>query len=168
MDYFLQKIKKGEIGSSAMPHKVNPIDFENGEGNLGYANAIFEHLSAKLPVSRLQRDLTDSTVIRNIGVPIAHTALAYNSILKGLNKLIVNVDKIKNDLENNWVVVAEAIQTILRREGYPHPYETLLELTRTNQKITADSIVDFIESLELSDEIKEELKAITPFNYTGF
>jgi adenylosuccinate lyase len=168
IDYFSQKIKKGEIGSSAMPHKINPIDFENGEGNLGYANAIFEHLSAKLPVSRLQRDLTDSTVIRNIGVPIGHSVLAYNSILKGLNKLIVNTDKIKSDLENNWVVVAEAIQTILRREGYPNPYETLLELTRTNQKITADSIVNFIESLELSDEIKTEMKTITPFNYTGF
>jgi adenylosuccinate lyase len=167
MDYFLQKIKKGEIGSSAMPHKVNPIDFENGEGNLGYANAIFEHLSAKLPISRLQRDLTDSTVIRNIGVPIAHSVLAYNSILKGLDKLIVNTDKINSDLENNWVVVAEAIQTILRREGYPNPYETLLELTRTNQKITADSIIDFIENLEIDDEIKDELKAITPFNYTG-
>ena len=167
MDYFSQKIKKGEIGSSAMPHKVNPIDFENGEGNLGYANAIFEHLSAKLPVSRLQRDLTDSTVGRNIGIPIGHSILAYNSILKGLNKLIVNVNKIKSDLEDNWVVVAEAIQTILRREGYPNPYETLLELTRTNQKITADSIVDFIESLDISDDVKEELKAITPFNYTG-
>ena len=166
-DYFLLKIKKGEIGSSAMPHKVNPIDFENGEGNLGYANAIFEHFSAKLPVSRLQRDLTDSTVSRNIGVPIAHSTLAYNSILKGLNKLIVNTDKINRDLVNNWVVVAEAIQTILRREGFPNPYEKLLELTRTNQKITADSIIDFIESLELSDEIKTELKAITPFNYTG-
>ena len=167
MDYFSQKIKKGEIGSSAMPHKVNPIDFENGEGNLGYANAIFEHLSAKLPVSRLQRDLTDSTVGRNIGIPIGHSILAYNSILKGLNKLIVNVNKIKSDLEDNWVVVAEAIQTILRREGYHNPYETLLELTRTNQKITADSIVDFIESLDISDDVKEELKAITPFNYTG-
>jgi len=168
MDYFSQKIKKGEIGSSAMPHKINPIDFENGEGNLGYANAIFEHFSAKLPVSRLQRDLTDSTVIRNIGVPIAHSILAYNSILKGLNKLIINTDKIESDLENNWVVVAEAIQTILRRESYPNPYETLLELTRTNKKITADSIIDFIESLELDDDIKEELKALTPFNYTGF
>ena len=167
MDYFLLKIKKGEIGSSAMPHKVNPIDFENGEGNLGYANAIFEHFSAKLPVSRLQRDLTDSTVIRNIGVPIAHSILAYNSVLKGLNKLIVNRDKIKSDLEDNWVVVSEAIQTILRRESFPNPYEKLLELTRTNQKVTADSIIDFIENLEISDEIKSELKAITPFNYTG-
>jgi len=168
MDYFGLKTKKGEIGSSVMPHKVNPIDFENGEGNLGYANAIFEHLSAKLPISRLQRDLTDSTVSRNIGVPIAYSILAYDSILKGLNKLIVNKDKINGDLENNWVVVAEAIQTILRREGYPNPYETLFELTRTNPKITADSIVDFIESLELDVEIKEELKALTPFNYTGF
>ena len=168
MGYFSQKIKKGEIGSSAMPHKINPIDFENGEGNLGYANAIFEHFSAKFPVSRLQRDLTDSTVIRNTGVPIAHSVLAYNSILKGLNKLIVNTGKIKNDLEENWVVVAEAIQTILRREGYHNPYEMLLELTRTNQKITADSIADFIENLDVIVEIKNELKAITPFNYTGY
>jgi adenylosuccinate lyase len=168
MDYFRQKIKKGEIGSSAMPHKVNPIDFENGEGNLGYANAIFEHLSMKLPISRLQRDLTDSTVLRNIGVPIGHSLIAFNSILKGLNKLIVNTDKINSDLENNWSVVAEAIQTILRREGYPNPYEALLDLTRTNQKITKESISDFIENLELSDDIKTELKAITPFNYTGF
>lgn len=168
MDYFSQKIKKGEIGSSAMPHKVNPIDFENGEGNLGYANAIFEHLSMKLPISRLQRDLTDSTVLRNVGVPIGHSILAFNSILKGLNKLIVNRDRIKSDLENNWAVVSEAIQTILRREGYPNPYETLLELTRTNQKITSDSIMKFIDDLDLRDEIKAELKAITPLNYTGF
>jgi len=168
MDYFRQKIKKGEIGSSAMPHKVNPIDFENGEGNLGYANAIFEHLSMKLPISRLQRDLTDSTVLRNIGVPIGHSLIAFNSILKGLNKLIVNTDKINSDLENNWSVVAEAIQTILRREGYPNPYEALLDLTRTNQKITKESILNFIENLELSDDLKTELKAITPFNYTGF
>jgi adenylosuccinate lyase len=168
MDYFRQKIKKGEIGSSAMPHKVNPIDFENGEGNLGYANAIFEHLSMKLPISRLQRDLTDSTVLRNIGVPIGHSLIAFNSILKGLNKLIVNTDKINSDLENNWSVVAEAIQTILRREGYPNPYEALLDLTRTNQKITKESISNFIENLELSDDLKTELKAITPFNYTGF
>jgi len=168
MDYFSQKIKKGEIGSSAMPHKVNPIDFENGEGNLGYANAIFEHLSMKLPVSRLQRDLTDSTVLRNVGVPIGHSILAFNSILKGLNKLIVNRDRIKSDLENNWAVVAEAIQTILRREGYPNPYEALLELTRTNQKITSESIMKFIDNLDLRDEIKEELKAISPLNYTGF
>ena len=168
MDYFRQKIKKGEIGSSAMPHKVNPIDFENGEGNLGYANAIFEHLSMKLPISRLQRDLTDSTVLRNIGVPIGHSLIAFNSILKGLNKLIVNTEKINSDLENNWAVVAEAIQTILRREGYPNPYEALLDLTRTNQKITFESISNFIENLELSDSVKTELKAITPFNYTGF
>jgi adenylosuccinate lyase len=168
MDYFRQKIKKGEIGSSDMPHKVNPIDFENGEGNLGYANAIFEHLSMKLPISRLQRDLTDSTVLRNVGVPIGHSLIAFNSLLKGLNKLIVNTEKINSDLENNWAVVAEAIQTILRREGYPNPYESLLELTRTNQKITKESITDFIETLDLNDEIKKELRAITPFNYTGF
>jgi len=168
MDYFRQKIKKGEIGSSAMPHKVNPIDFENGEGNLGYANAIFEHLSMKLPISRLQRDLTDSTVLRNIGVPIGHSLIAFNSLLKGLNKLIVNTDKIKSDLENNWAVVAEAIQTILRREGYPNPYEALLDLTRTNQKISYESITNFIDSLNLNESVKSELKAITPFNYTGF
>jgi adenylosuccinate lyase len=168
MDYFRQKIKKGEIGSSAMPHKVNPIDFENGEGNLGYANAIFEHLSMKLPISRLQRDLTDSTVSRNIGVPIGHSLIAFNSLLKGLNKLIVNTDKIKSDLENNWAVVAEAIQTILRREGYPNPYEALLDLTRTNQKISEESIKIFIDNLDLNDNIKAELKSITPFNYTGF
>jgi adenylosuccinate lyase len=168
MDYFSQKIKKGEIGSSAMPHKVNPIDFENGEGNLGYANAIFEHLSMKLPVSRLQRDLTDSTVLRNVGVPIGHSVIAFSSILKGLNKLIVNRDKIRSDLENNWAVVSEAIQTILRREGYANPYEALLELTRTNEKITSDSIMKFIDNLDLSDEVKAELKAITPLNYTGF
>jgi len=167
MDYFRQKIRKGEIGSSAMPHKVNPIDFENGEGNLGFANAIFGHLSEKLPVSRLQRDLTDSTVLRNIGVPIGHSIIAFNSILKGLNKLIVNTDKIKSDLENNWAVVAEAIQTILRREGFPKPYEALLDLTRTNQKITEESIRSFIESLDISDQVKAELKAITPFNFTG-
>jgi adenylosuccinate lyase len=168
MDYFTQKIKKGEIGSSAMPHKVNPIDFENGEGNLGYANAIFEHLSMKLPISRLQRDLTDSTVLRNVGVPIGHSLIAFNSLLKGMNKLIVNTGKINSELENNWSVVAEAIQTILRREGYPNPYEALLDLTRTNQKITSDSIRNFIEKLELNDEVKAELKAITPFSYTGF
>jgi adenylosuccinate lyase len=168
MDYFRQKIKKGEIGSSTMPHKINPIDFENGEGNLGYANAIFEHLSMKLPISRLQRDLSDSTVSRNIGVPIGHSIIAINSIMKGLNKLIVNNEKIKSDLENNWAVVAEAIQTILRREGYPNPYEALLDLTRTNQKITPESISDFIENLDLNDNVKAELKAITPFNYTGF
>jgi len=168
MEYFSQKIKKGEVGSSAMPHKVNPIDFENGEGNLGYANAVFEHLAMKLPVSRLQRDLTDSTVLRNIGVPIGHSVLAFNSILKGLNKLIVNRDKIRSDLENNWAVISEAIQTILRREGYPNPYEALLELTRTNQKITRDSLHRFIDELDLSDEVKTELKAISPENYTGF
>ena len=168
MDYFRQKIRKGEIGSSAMPHKVNPIDFENGEGNLGYANAIFGHLSEKLPVSRLQRDLTDSTVLRNIGVPIGHSILAFNSILKGLGKLIINQDKIRSDLDNNWAVVAEAIQTILRREGYPEPYEALLELTRTNQKITGEAIAAFIDTLEISEEVRTELKAVTPFNYTGF
>jgi adenylosuccinate lyase len=168
MDYFRQKIKKGEIGSSAMPHKVNPIDFENGEGNLGYANAIFEHLSMKLPVSRLQRDLTDSTVLRNVGVPFGHSLIAFNSILKGLNKLIVNAEKIKYDLDNNWAVVSEAIQTILRREGYPKPYEALLDLTRTNQKITFESIRDFIETLDLDEDVKSELRAINPFNYTGY
>jgi len=168
LEYFKQKIKKGEVGSSAMPHKVNPIDFENCEGNLGYANAIFEHLSVKLPVSRLQRDLTDSTVSRNIGVPIGHTVVAMSSLLKGLNKLIVNTEKIEADLSNNWAVVAEAIQTILRREGYPKPYEALLELTRINRKITEESITNFIDNLDLSDEVKKELKEITPFNYTGF
>jgi len=168
MDYFRQKIKKGEIGSSTMPHKINPIDFENGEGNLGYANAIFEHLSMKLPISRLQRDLSDSTVSRNIGVPIGHSIIAINSIMKGLNKLIVNTEKIKSDLENNWAVVAEAIQTVLRREGYPNPYEALLDLTRTNQKITSELISDFIENLDLNENVKAELKAITPFNYTGY
>lgn len=168
MDYFGQRIRKGEIGSSAMPHKVNPIDFENAEGNLGYANAIFEHLSMKLPISRLQRDLTDSTVSRNIGVPIGHSIIAFNSLLKGFNKLFVNEEKIRYDLDNNWAVVAEAIQTILRREGYPKPYETLLELTRTNQKITHESIISFINSLEISDDVRQELKAITPFNYTGY
>jgi adenylosuccinate lyase len=166
-EYFKQKVKKGEIGSSAMPHKVNPIDFENAEGNLGYANAIFSHFSEKLPVSRLQRDLTDSTVIRNIGVPIGHTIIAFNSLLKGLNKLILNEEKIKADLEDNWAVVAEAIQTILRREGYSNPYEALLSLTRTNRKITRESINQFIESLDLTEDLKMELKAITPFNYTG-
>ena len=168
LEYFGQKIKKGEIGSSAMPHKVNPIDFENAEGNLGYANAIFEHFSMKLPVSRLQRDLTDSTVLRNVGVPIGHSIIAFSSLLKGLNKLIINIDKINRDLENNWAVVAEAIQTILRREGYPKPYETLLQLTRTNQKITSESIRIFIDSLDVSDELKDELRAISPFNFTGF
>jgi adenylosuccinate lyase len=168
MDYFRQRIRKGEIGSSAMPHKVNPIDFENAEGNLGYANAIFDHLSMKLPISRLQRDLTDSTVSRNIGVPVGHSVLAFNSLLRGLNKLFVNEEKIRYDLGNNWAVVAEALQTILRREGYPKPYETLLELTRTNEKITAQAIASFIDNLDLDETIKQELRAITPFNYTGF
>jgi adenylosuccinate lyase len=167
MDYFKQKIKAGEVGSSAMPHKVNPIDFENSEGNLGIANAIFEHLSAKLPISRLQRDLTDSTVLRNVGVPFAHTIIGFSSTLKGLNKLIINEAKFAEDLENNWAVVAEAIQTILRREAYPNPYEALKGLTRTNEKITQKSMADFIESLDVSVEIKSELKAITPSNYTG-
>ena len=167
MEYFKQKIKKGEVGSSAMPHKVNPIDFENSEGNLGIANAIFEHLSAKLPISRLQRDLTDSTVLRNVGVPIGHTIIAFTSSLKGLNKLLINKEKFAEDLENNWAVVAEAIQTILRREAYPNPYEALKGLTRTNAKITQKSMADFIESLDVSDSIKDELKAITPSNYTG-
>lgn len=167
MDYFKQRIKAGEVGSSAMPHKVNPIDFENSEGNLGMANAIFEHLSAKLPVSRLQRDLTDSTVLRNIGVPIAHTLIAFQSTLKGLGKLLINKEKFEQDLENNWAVVAEAIQTILRREGYPNPYEALKGLTRTNSKINQQSIADFIDTLDVSDAIKSELKAITPSNYTG-
>src|SRR6056297_200044 len=167
MDYFKQKIKAGEVGSSAMPHKVNPIDFENSEGNIGMANAIFEHLSAKLPVSRLQRDLTDSTVLRNVGVPFAHTLIAFQSTLKGLNKLLLNKEKFEQDLEKNWAVVAEAIQTILRREGYPNPYEALKGLTRTNDKINQNSIANFIDSLEVSDTIKTELKQITPSNYTG-
>lgn len=167
MDYFKQKIKKGEVGSSAMPHKVNPIDFENSEGNLGIANALFEHLSAKLPVSRLQRDLTDSTVLRTIGVPFGHTLIGFSSTLKGLNKLLLNEAKLDADLENNWAVVAEAIQTILRREGYPNPYEALKGLTRTNEKINRDSISEFIGSLEVSEEIKEELRQISPQNYTG-
>ncbi|PHN92517.1 adenylosuccinate lyase [Maribacter sp. 6B07] len=167
MDYFKQKIKAGEVGSSAMPHKVNPIDFENSEGNLGIANALFEHLSAKLPVSRLQRDLTDSTVLRNVGVPFAHTIIAFQSTLKGLNKLLLNKEKFEQDLENNWAVVAEAIQTILRRESYPNPYEALKGLTRTNEKINRDSIANFIDTLEVSDSIKNELKQISPSNYTG-
>ena len=167
IDYFKQKIKKGEVGSSAMPHKVNPIDFENSEGNLGLANAIFEYLSAKLPVSRLQRDLTDSTVLRNVGVPFAHTLVAFKSTLKGLNKLVLNAVKFEEDLENNWAVVAEAIQTILRREGYPNPYEALKGLTRTNEKINQNSIASFIDTLNVSDTIKTELKKITPANYTG-
>jgi adenylosuccinate lyase len=167
MEYFKQKIKAGEIGSSAMPHKVNPIDFENSEGNLGIANAIFEHLSAKLPVSRLQRDLTDSTVLRNIGVPIGHTIIAFEATLKGLNKLLLNEPKFHEDLEKNWAVVAEAIQTILRREAYPNPYEALKGLTRTNEAITKDSIHAFIATLEVSEEIKAELMQITPSNFLG-
>ena len=167
IDYFKQKIVKGEIGSSAMPHKVNPIDFENSEGNLGLANSIFNHLSSKLPISRLQRDLTDSTVLRNIGVPIAHTVIAINSTIKGINKLLVNVDKISEDLENNWIVIAEGIQTILRREGYPNPYETLKELTRKNEVITQQNFIKFIDDLNVSEKIKKELKEITPYNYTG-
>lgn len=167
MEYFKQKIKAGEVGSSAMPHKVNPIDFENAEGNLGIANAIFEHLATKLPVSRLQRDLTDSTVLRNIGVPFGHTIIAIQSSLKGLRKLLLNEKAIFNDLDNCWSVVAEAIQTILRREAYPHPYEALKALTRTNQAITESSIKEFIEELNVSEDIKKELRAITPRNYTG-
>jgi adenylosuccinate lyase len=167
MDYFKQKIKAGEVGSSAMPHKVNPIDFENSEGNLGIANAIFEHLSAKLPISRLQRDLTDSTVLRNVGVPFGHTIIAFKSTVKGLGKLLLNEAKFAQDLENNWAVVAEAIQTILRRESYPNPYEALKGLTRTNDAITQKSISNFIDTLEVSEAIKSELKAITPSNYTG-
>ncbi|GAB1857370.1 adenylosuccinate lyase [Flavobacteriaceae bacterium MHTCC 0001] len=167
MDYFKQKIKKGEVGSSAMPHKVNPIDFENSEGNLGIANAIFEHLSAKLPISRLQRDLTDSTVLRNVGVPFGHTIIGFKSTLKGLHKLLLNETKFAEDLENNWAVVAEAIQTILRREGYPNPYEALKGLTRTNDVINQNAISNFIETLEVSEVIKKELKQITPANYTG-
>ncbi len=167
MDYFKQKIKKGEVGSSAMPHKVNPIDFENAEGNLGFANAIFDYLSVKLPVSRLQRDLTDSTVLRNIGVPFAHTILSFKSIDKGLDKLVLNEKAIREDLDNNWAVVAEAIQTILRRENYPNPYEALKELTRGNAEITQESLQEFIQSLKITAALKKELKAITPFNYTG-
>ena len=167
MNYFKQKIKKGEVGSSAMPHKVNPIDFENSEGNLGLANAIFEHLSAKLPISRLQRDLTDSTVLRNVGVPFAHTIIGINSSLRGLNKLLINKEKIEQDLEENWAVVAEAIQTILRRENYPNPYEALKGLTRTNTQINQKTISDFIDSLNVSKAVKDELKNITPSNYTG-
>jgi adenylosuccinate lyase len=167
MDYFKQKIKEGEVGSSAMPHKVNPIDFENSEGNLGIAIALFEHFSTKLPISRLQRDLTDSTVLRNIGVPLAHFLLAMKSTLRGLDKLILNEDKIKSDLEDNWSVVAEAIQTILRRENYPNPYETLKQLTRTNSRINQNTFIEFIDSLELSSQVKEELKKISPHTYTG-
>ncbi|WP_312187451.1 adenylosuccinate lyase [Sphingobacterium sp.] len=167
MEYFKQKITAGQIGSSAMPHKVNPIDFENAEGNLGIANAIFEHLSAKLPISRLQRDLTDSTVLRNIGVPFAHTLIAVKSTLRGLRKLILNEQALANDLENNWAVVAEALQTILRREGYPKPYEALKDLTRTNTHVTKETIATFVDNLNVSQEVKEELKAISPSNYTG-
>ena len=167
MNYFKQKIKKGEVGSSAMPHKVNPIDFENSEGNLGLANATYEHLAAKLPISRLQRDLTDSTVLRNIGVPFAHSIIAFKSTLKGLDKLIISTDAFESDLEDNWAVVAEAIQTILRREAYPNPYEALKALTRTNTTVTQSSIAEFIDTLEISDSLKAELKTITPSNYTG-
>jgi adenylosuccinate lyase len=167
MEYFKQKIKEGEIGSSAMPHKVNPIDFENAEGNLGFANAIFEHMSAKLPISRLQRDLTDSTVLRNIGVPLAHSYIAIQSLLKGISKIELNKAAIDRDLDDNWAVVAEAIQTILRKKGYPNPYEALKALTRKNEKITQQSITTFIDGLNVKDEVKEQLKKITPFNYTG-
>jgi adenylosuccinate lyase len=167
MEYFKQQIKEGEVGSSAMPHKVNPIDFENSEGNLGIANALFEHLAAKLPVSRLQRDLTDSTVLRNIGVPLAHTVIAMQATLKGLGKLLLNEEKLRRELEENWAVVAEALQTILRREGFPNPYETLKGLTRTNHGITAESIAQFIDGLDISDTLKAELKAVRPETYTG-
>ncbi|MBL4676758.1 MAG: adenylosuccinate lyase [Mucilaginibacter sp.] len=167
MNFFKQKIKAGEVGSSAMPHKVNPIDFENSEGNLGIANALFEHLAAKLPISRLQRDLTDSTVLRNIGVPVAHTIIAFKSTLRGLNKLLLNEAAINASLEANWAVVAEAIQTILRREGYPNPYEALKELTRTNTQVNAQTIAEFVDGLNVSDDVKNEIKAITPKNYTG-
>jgi adenylosuccinate lyase len=167
MNYFKQQIKAGEVGSSAMPHKVNPIDFENSEGNLGIANAVFEHLSAKLPISRLQRDLTDSTVLRNLGVPFAHSLIALKSLLKGLGKLQLNEAALHADLEDNWAVVAEGIQTILRREGYPKPYEALKDLTRTNEKITAKTIAGFIDGLAVSESVKTELRAITPFSYTG-
>ncbi len=167
MDYFKQKIKETEVSSSTMPHKINPIDFENAEGNLGIANAVFEHLSAKLPVSRLQRDLTDSTVLRNIGVPVSHTIIALKSLNKGLSKLFLNEETIKHDLDNNWSIIAEAIQTILRREGYPKPYEALKDLTRTHRKITKESIHSFIDKLEIGDKVKKELKKISPGNYTG-
>jgi adenylosuccinate lyase len=167
MDYFKQKIKEGEIGSSAMPHKVNPIDFENSEGNLGIANALLEHLSAKLPISRLQRDLTDSTVLRNLGVPLGHMLIALQSTGKGLDKLVLNPEKIQADLNANWAVVAEAIQTVLRREGFENPYEALKGLTRTHSKIDEKSISTFIDTLEVSETVKTELKAITPSNYTG-
>ncbi len=168
MEYFKQRIKEGEVGSSAMPHKVNPIDFENSEGNLGIADAIFGHLSTKLPISRLQRDLTDSTVLRNVGVPVAHTVIAVESTLKGLSKLILNQNAIDRDLDSMWSVVAEGIQTILRREGYPHPYETLKQLTRTNAQVTAESIAAFIDTLAVSDEVKQELRSLSPHSYTGY
>jgi adenylosuccinate lyase len=167
MDYFKQQIKAGEVGSSTMPHKVNPIDFENSEGNLGVANALLEHLAAKLPISRLQRDLTDSTVTRNVGVPLAHTLIALKSLQKGLGKLILNEEALRDDLEANWAVVAEAIQTILRREGYPRPYEALKDFTRTHAKIDRQAITEFIESLEVPRPLKEELLRITPESYTG-
>jgi adenylosuccinate lyase len=167
MEYFKQKIKAGEVGSSAMPHKVNPIDFENSEGNLGMANAILQFLAQKLPVSRLQRDLTDSTVLRNVGVPLGHGIIALQSTLKGLRKLILNEEKLADDLDNTWAVVAEAIQTILRREAYPNPYEALKALTRTNKHMTEETIHDFIQTLDVSDSVKAELMAITPANYTG-
>ena len=167
MEYFKQKIKAGEVGSSAMPHKVNPIDFENAEGNFGVANAIFEHLSSKLPISRMQRDLTDSTVLRNVGVPIAHSIIALKSLKKGLGKLILNREKLNSDLEDNWAVVAEALQTILRREGYPHPYETLKELTRVNTKVTRESIAEFVKGLKIKESVKKEMLSVTPQNYTG-
>ena len=167
MEYFKQKIKEGEVGSSAMPHKVNPIDFENAEGNLGFANAIFEYLSGKLPISRLQRDLTDSTVLRNVGVPLAHSFVALQSLLKGLLKLELNEAALHRDLDDNWAVVAEAIQTILRKEGYPNPYEALKALTRKNNKITKESLAEFIDGLSVKDEVKKRLKEISPFNYTG-
>ena len=168
LDYFQQKIVKDEVGSSAMPHKVNPIDFENSEGNLSYANAIFEFLSAKLPISRLQRDLTDSTVLRNIGVPISHTIIGIKSTLKGIRKLLVNEVRIKEDLKNNWIVIAEAIQTILRREGVDKPYELLKDLTRNNTKVDENVFNEFIIKLDISEKVKKELKDITPFNYTGY
>ena len=167
MDYFKQAIKKGEVGSSAMPHKVNPIDFENAEGNLGVANAFYEFLSSKLPISRLQRDLTDSTVLRNIGVPFSHNLISFSSLNKGLGKIVLNEEKIQDDLNKNWAVCAEAIQTILRRESYPNPYEALKDLTRTNAIITKESISKFINSLEVSDDVKAELQKISPYNYTG-
>jgi adenylosuccinate lyase len=167
MNYFRQKIKKGEIGSSAMPHKVNPIDFENSEGNLGIANSIYRHLSSKLPISRLQRDLTDSTVIRNIGVPLAHSVIAFTSLLKGLSKLVLNEEKLSKDLDENWAVISEAIQTILRRENYPDPFEKLKDLTRGNTKITRDILHQFIDELDIPQKVKNELKRITPENYIG-